>query len=226
MPIPVIADHYLAQVVMKPDTLPTSNSFVNTFFFLDAVGGRSHSAVADDIEAVLENFYNTINAPGTITIAERLSGIIEPLLTTVRVYDLGEASPRIPEIRGMGSWTLGTTALPNEVAVVLSYRSGLVPSPTGGTIDKRERGRLFIGPLSTAAATYTVTDTDSKVADTLINALAGGATYLRDQTAEDVTWMQYSPTGNIMRAVLQGFVNNRFDTQRRRGADSTSRVVW
>jgi hypothetical protein len=45
-------------------------------------------------------------------------------------------------------------------------------------------------------------------------------------TSEDVTWMQVSTTFGIANPVTGGFVDNSFDTQRRRGSAPTARDTW
>lgn len=224
-PIPVNPNMYLAQIVMKPDANPLANSFVNTLYFEDVAGGRAHAVVANDIETVLEDFYNVAAAPAANSIARFLSGTIDPALTVVKVYDLGDTPPRAPEIRGMGSWTLDTTALPNECAGVLSYVSG-PQSVTGGTNDKTARGRIYLGPLGQTCMSGGPTGEDVILTVAFTDAVSNSAIRLRDQVAVDVTWVQYSRKDDAFAPVVGGFVDNRFDTQRRRGADATVRVVW
>lgn len=224
MPIPVHEGYYLAQVVMRPDTAPESNTFVNTFFFNKQTFTDPIDVAADEIEALMEPFYNDVHAPGSVTIASGLSAVIDPTLTTLRVYDLGEAAPRTPEIRGMGSWSVGSTALPNECAIVLSYRSG-VGSVTGGTNDPTRRGRVYLGPFSEDISSLISGDQDAVVASGMLLAIEGAAEFLLAGTAE-LSWQQYSRKEDRFATVTGGFVDNRFDTQRRRGASASARSVW
>jgi hypothetical protein len=224
-PIPVHPNTYLAMAVFRPDTNPLSNSFVNTFFFGDTTPGADPDDVADSIKEVLDDFYGQANLPGTVTIASRMSSILDPAQTTYRVYDLGQTAPRDPHVRTAAVFTFGSDALPNEVAAVLSYRSG-TGTTGGGSTDPTKRGRLYIGPLATIASTLVPTDQDVSISVLASNALAGGGDMLRDQTAEPLAWLQYSRKDDQFDFVTGGFVNNRFDTQRRRGADPTARTTW
>lgn len=224
MPIPVITDHYLAQVVLKPDVNPDANSFVNTWYFQNDTALGSASQMADKIKTVLDAFYGS---PGpSVTLASFMSQVINPTTSEYRIYDLGQPAPRIPIIRAVG-FTPPTsgTSLPNEVAVCLSYRSGLATNPAGGTTNKRARGRIYLGPLNTSALGGAAGLGDAPVVSTLLETLGNRARDVRD-TSQTVTWKQYSRAGNVMQPVTGGFVDNAFDIQRRRGAPPTTRDPW
>lgn len=215
MPIPEHDDFYLAQVVLKPDNLPDSNSFVNTWFFRNDSVGAGHAQVASNIATVLNAAYAFFD--------QFYSARIDPAMCSIRVYDLGDPPfDRLPEIRTLTITTGVGTGLPNEVAAVISYRSG-EGSSSGGTSNPRRRGRLFIGPLeATALATGT---TDSVLNATFQAALVSAAEDVLG-TSQPVTWQQYSRASDVFNAVTGGFVDNAWDTQRRRGAAATNRTVW
>lgn len=225
MPIPVNPDYFLCQHIMRPDTSPTSNTFVNTWYFRDdGLGGAE--ITADAIKAVLDAFYNAVNAPGATPISTGfLSAVINPALTEYRIYDLGQTPPRTPIVRDSNMASTAATAIANEVAAVMSYRSGSGTPGSGGTIDKTKRGRIYLGPLAASAFNYQAGDTDAPLQANFISAIVGGALDVLS-TTEDVTWVQYSRKNDDFNLVTGGFVNNAADTQRRRGMAATTRTVW
>lgn len=225
MPIPVITDHFLVQLVMRTTTDPTLNSFVNTFFFRNDTALSTPDQMADKVKTVLDAYLTGVNPPGTAALQTFLSVFINPALTEYRVYDLGAPAPRLPYIRDSSHASVGTNGLPNEVAAVLSYRSGPGTAGSGGTTNKRARGRIYFGPLSVSAVDITGSLPDARLTTGLRNALAGGALNIKG-TSQDVTWRQYSRVSNVMADVSGGFVGNAPDTQRRRGREETARTVW
>lgn len=214
MPIPINTDYFLAQVVARPDLDPEANSYVNTFFF------RNDGAadVGADIKSALDAFYNVANGGAATSIVARLSPVINPALTEYRVYDLGQAVPRTPDILPATWGTTGGAGQPSEVAACISYYAG--------TNVPRKRGRVFIGPLSTAILGSTGAGASDVLIDSsFVNTLKQAALNLLN-TSENIEWTQYSRVANVMSAVTAGWVDNAFDIQRRRGAPGTIRETW
>lgn len=228
MPIPVHADIYQCQVVWPCVTNRPEDVFTNTLYFVDAaVSPRTHAQVADLLETRMENFFNVAQGGASARITAFMSRAINWSGVTVKVYDLGGAAPRTPEVRTLELTTpTNTTGFPNEVAAVLSYRGG-AGTTGGGSADPRKRGRIFIGPLNQTAGTVTVsTDGDSFLATGLVDSIAKAADFLRDDLTDELGWLQYSRMNDAFLAVSGGFVNNNFDTQRRRGLIAPSRTTW
>jgi len=229
MPIPVQAQgYYEVQVVQRPFLSPNSNSFVNRLFFLDTAGTpRSHAAVSTSIKTILDSAFNAVHSPGTVALATYISAIVDPTLTAYKIYDLSDASPRIPIVEDASNWTVGSTGWPNEVALVISYRTG-PGTINSGSVDPTKRGRMYLGPLANAGASPSGMD-DVYPATGLLNAAKGFATYLlsnADMTTQQLAWQQYSMKNDAFDDVDGGFIDKRFDTQRRRGAVSTDRLTF
>lgn len=228
MPIPIVEDVYQTQWVWHA-VAPSENTFVNTMFFRDdATVKRSHAAVADLLETKLTEFYNVAQGGGGNRIVDFISRVVNVALTELKVYDLNEAAPRLPETRNPTITQTGTTTvLPNECAVVMSYASGTL-NENGGTIAPRRRGRIFLGPLTSNSATFTVgTDPDVRVNSGLLSTIQlAGEFLLDDVSTDEMAWVQYSRMNNLALAVTGGFINNRLDTQRRRGEAETTRVIF
>lgn len=226
MPIPVIADHYLSQVIFKSIEGEDVNTFVNTSYWFDPGGAFTFSQVADKLETIWEQFYNGDNGAAPAAITAYMGRQINWSDIALKVYDLGVAAPRIPEVRSLEmTQPSAAGALPNECAIVLSYRSG-AGTTGGGSSDPRKRGRMFLGPWKDGAVTFSSgTDGDAKVTPNLLLAIVEAADYLLTEP-EDLSWQQYSRVANDMSVVAGGFVDNRFDTQRRRGQVATTRTTF
>lgn len=228
MPIPQIADAWLAQVVMRSVDLSDPNTFVNTWFFTQDNPATPDATVADNIRDVLDLFYDdNVGSPlGRIT--PFMSEVIDRTRVTYAIYDLEDVSPRQPFIRNPSpQWqpaASGTEPMPNECSIVLSYRGGPGGSG-GGTTNKRRRGRLYLGPWGHTAVFHTAGDKDARVSSTLLERIRDGAQLVADN-ALGLTWQQYSRADNVMTPVSAGFVDNAFDTQRRRGAPAGTRLTF
>lgn len=199
---------YRVQVVFQGRSNMPEDQFVNTWHFLST---SSKSAFADAITLELvSDFYTPIRT--------YMSGYIGTTGHKVKVYDLGDPTPRIPAVEDF-ELTTGNTGsnLPNEVAVCLSYHAA-------APITARRRGRLFIGPLHTTAMQGAGT-AEPRVNDTLRGLLASSAEAMLPSAASR-DWVVHSPTAGASATVTGGWIDNAFDTQRRRGTDPTDKELW
>lgn len=123
--------------------------------------------------------------------------------------------------------TVGANApLPSEVACCLSIHgslAGLVERAGTTRPAARHRGRLYLGPWDSNWCSQDAT-TFRPSASTLANVINGAATTLMGAT--DVTWSVWSRTNKAFYPVSGGFVDNEWDTQRRRGTQATARVTF
>lgn len=113
-----------------------------------------------------------------------------------------------------------TTAFPAEVALCLSYRATL----QSGVNPARLKGRLYIGPLNGSIG---LADGDVRPSTGMQQDVARAGNALRiaglGAGADNVTWCVYSPTAGFLQPVVSCWVDNAFDTMRRRGAKPLSR---
>lgn len=137
-----------------------------------------------------------------------------------RAYNLEEPEPRVPFYINGDSLIPGATRWPSEVSLCTSF-AGL---PISGQVQARRRGRAYIGPLA-AAAGDTAT---GRPAAAFITALAAATDTLATVSLASLeySWIVYSPTYGLKTTVQYGWVDNAFDTQRRRGLRATSRTTW
>lgn len=204
--------------------------YVNTFYFSSAGSLDTGSGTSDVVDAadLVEGFYSFVVTATTKRVAEYLA---QPAIAatggSIKVYNMGDPEPRVPAINraltlpGM----VATAALPAEMAVCLSFQGARV----SGQEQASRRGRIFIGPLNTAASDATASP---HVSTALITTLQGAAKNLRvSAEAKGLQWCVYSPTKSVdlltgyRTTVDETWVDNAFDVQRRRGAAATTRTT-
>jgi hypothetical protein len=117
------------------------------------------------------------------------------------------------------------TDYPNEVSICAS----LTCTPGTVVTPRRRRGRFYIGPLnSSVGGLMTVGGQDAPaVASSTRSAIALACERMATQELDPfVSWSVWSPTNEAAYVVTGGFVDNEFDTQRRRQYRATSRTTW
>lgn len=137
------------------------------------------------------------------------------------------------------------TNLPEEVAIVATFHAtyGSTPEripggpagPEGDTRPRaRLRGRIYLGPLSVAASNQPSNE-PARPHINIQNSLVGAMARMSANLGTDgLRWSVFSPTKALEAAdinaggaqVAAGWVDNAFDTQRRRGRRSTSRITF
>lgn len=213
----------LVQAIHDHDSGLPEDAVVNTFHFLTS---NELSGTLTDVAEAVEAFYDDVQASGSA-----LGTFLSPELATtgrIKMYDLDEPKPRVPIFDEAVTWTTAgvTTALPAQVAFVLSFQA----DPQSGKAQARRRNRIFLGPLSNAAADST-TGVTRRPSSTLINTAIDAMEVLYAFSAghADIAWVTYSPTSSSddrIHNVTSGWVDNRFDTQRRRLNRPTARTTW
>ncbi len=193
------------QVVIQGVSALPEDRFINTLHFSDAAP-ISFSSFADDIGPDIVAAWTALGGgsfyPDTICMRS----------FSVRIYNPDDPEPRQPTIYTGTLPSNPTTQLPTEVAVVLSFYSS-INTP-------RRRGRIFLGPCSAG-----VVESGGRVILPTRNALLDLATALGDAGAETTDWQTFSRVEQLRRRVTNAWVDNAFDTQRRRGLDATTRTL-
>jgi hypothetical protein len=210
---------YHVQVTIPSDTALPENSVVNGFNFLgpDIPTGGDGAA----LQARILSFYNDIHAPGTNPISGRLSGTaLNGAEAFMKVYRRSDPVPRVPVLNmPLNIATSGGTPLPNEVCVVMSYRA----SQLSGTPQARRRGRIYIGPLVATAGQ--AGNGDVFVSPVFRQDVAGAGAWLVSQSDATWTWIVHSSLAGDA-TVVGGWVDDTFDTQRRRGLAGQVRTLF
>lgn len=185
---------------------------VNSWYF---IGTDNEVTMAGEAADRLDAFYTGITAWRN-TDGYNFPGAI------YQIYNEEDTPPRIPGLIQSDYTATGPgSGLPSEVAACLSYHENLAG---GGIPTARKKGRIFIGALDSGV--ISLTGNRIVLDDDFVASLTTAAEALLTANTAGTTWAFHSPTRGTYNAIVGGWVDNAFDTQRRRGTDSTSRVLW
>lgn len=223
-----------AMRILMPKSGIVADQIVNTFYFTSGTGTADPAAsVGTQIGAALDDFYNlAVGAGQAVRFYTNEGATNATTSVTYKMYNMDAAKPRAVWAAPVAQHLtprITTAGLPSEVCACLSFRGSLV----SGANAARRRGRVYIGPLNTAAQAQILSNGQMSVIAGLQNALVNGANRLRDDLAAlAIGWGVYSPTTRGAGPALDGFVpivhawcDDAFDTQRRRGFKATQRVM-
>jgi hypothetical protein len=203
---------------MRTSGLP-EDVVMNTFDFFTS-GATVTVAQAQEVAGKVRDFY--VAAPsGVQSVAENLSPVISraALAHVIQVYDKAAPQPRQPVATLEFTIPVGQgTALPSEVALVLSLRASIA---VGGQ-PARFRGRTYVGPL-TSTALGTVNAGDLRPSQVTRTAILEAGRRMLAGPADLVAWSVFSAVDNDLRRITRLVMDDSFDTQRRRGAKPTLR---
>jgi hypothetical protein len=139
-----------------------------------------------------------------------LSLVLANADTEVRIYDMADAIPRPVKAQRTKSFVPSGPSGPREVACCLSYYSGRnLPS---------QRGRIYVGP-------FTQSEMAMRPPAGLRTEVKDLGTYLSELGGVNVDWVQYSQKLNRALKVSNTWVDDEWDTQRRRGLKASTRQV-
>jgi len=173
------------------------------------------------MEARIINAYNLATAG--LTIGNILGGQMTGEWR-IKVYDLDDPAPRVPIIDNVQTSLGGSgSALPAEVAICCSYQA----VRQSGNDQANRRGRVFIGPLGDVSVnTADSSDVESRPTTAAMNTIINGIAQLAVPVGDSaVKWVVYSPTLDAFAEVDNLWIDNAFDTQRRRGVRATARTT-
>lgn len=184
-----------------------------------AIQGNDVGEVPWDI---LEGFWNAEKPGQGSALHTHLSNLLDRGTDKARIelYVIDLATGKTGSPVEVQNFTLGAvganTSGPPEVALCTSYASA-VP---GGVNAQRRKGRMFIGPFSNVQA-------GSKPTNNLRTDLAAATENLAADLAENGTPMcVWSRADEALFPVTRGWVDDAWDTQRRRGIAPTTRTAW
>lgn len=199
-------------------------------------GDDDPDVAAADVNDALVNFYTVANGATHKVghyLADSLSRTVAPHIDLYELTDLtGVTGIGTPVASRALSAVLpdaeASDNLPPEVAVCLSFHgdlTGLVERSGATRPANRHRGRIFLGPLTTGTV-HKITDTKvAEVRDVPRQAICDAAGRIIAGVF-GATWCVWSRANAALYPVVGGFVDNAFDTQRRRGVKTTLRTVW
>jgi hypothetical protein len=197
------------QVVHPATSGISANAVTNTWAFMDFVAGDEVG-----LTTALKNFYDGVGSQ--VWSNQLATGSI-----TCNWYEKPGLKPNYPFAQT--TFTRANppagTPMPSELAICLSFQ-GLRAS---GAPQARRRGRVYLGPLGTVA------NTNGLVAPATVTSIIAAATAFKtavNALASGVSWAIWSSTDNHAVPVLNGWVDNAFDVQRRRGIDAGSKTTF
>ncbi len=215
---------YIAQVVLDRDGALPEDRIINVMHFEGDDNGTGPDRdrwdeLAPGLASRLVTFYQS-RAP---ILAATLAGT-----GTVKLYDFSDPKPRIPRYELAFTFVPATTAFPGEVALVISFEAASEP----GVNMRRRRGRIYLGPLATGAASGTYT-ADVRPLASRMNETVSSFVTMATGSGGAARLAIFSPTtlssgGSIDDAwndAVNVWVDDAFDTQRRRGARATTRSL-
>lgn len=203
----------LAQVAINAASEMPEDRMVNTFWFQ-----TNSEPDGTDIAAALFTHYSSIDTYMS-------SNAVSATGHTIKMYNQDLPEPRAPfweSVFGLPNLS-GAAALPAEVAVCSSFQADAV----SGENQQRRRGRVYLGGWGVTANT-----TDGRPAPVVQTAVANAAAQLSNDInaigtgLDQVLWIVYSRVGGTFAKVTNGWCDNAWDTQRRRGIAPSARTVW
>lgn len=214
----VTSNDYLAQVELATESAIPADNIINTFAFTWVPSGTPSGADYLDLAASLSGFYQAWTTFRSRTVPSTGNH-------QVKIYRLSDPSPRVPVATlpiSVGTGSASTDRFPVEVACCLSIRANV----SSGEHAARRKGRIFIGPLVSGASQNTL-DGYPRPSPTFRTALANAADELLTSTLSgDWAWSVWSRVDDELFSVVGGWIEDEWDTQRRRGPMGTVRTIW
>lgn len=226
-----------AQVIHLHDSGVARDNAVNTFHFNGAISDPNLATIRD----ALRDFYTADPGSGQ-TVGRYMSSAFNDF--RIKLYDVTEEPSGSPLLEsadyGHTDPKASATNLPAEVAACLSFEG----TPEGGLIQRRRRGRVYIGPLNAGAATAGVNGV-ARVAAVFTLAMREAAEDLAADVDGVAEWVVYSrpyagrdaivrPGKSTLPAIAaragttvnidRVWTDDAFDTQRRRGERATAKT--
>lgn len=230
-------------------TIPSVSGFpeddVHNGFVFDTDPGFDPVADYAELCTPIADFYNAAQSTGD-AVAKYMSYSLSRTASvcSMKLYEIAghlDGSPH-GSPKQTATWTLAAAAsgyqsIPEECALVMTlngYTSSAIPavesadgSDPGSAPDRplqRHRGRLYLGPWTTFAATDPPGIVRPKTS--LITTLLDAAEDLQDAVvANGHQWSVWSRANEVTYDVYSVHVDNAWDTQRRRGTAPTSRTA-
>lgn len=179
------------------------------------------------IAQVWHDFFTDATGTGN-AVQDFLSRVLDGANARIKIYNLGHPKPRVPIYDEAAPLVIPDAApFPSEIAICCSYQAARV----AGVPQERRRGRFFVGPLAVSSSAGTVPPrVGTNCRDTLVAAMSRMFIAFQELPAIGAQWMVMSgldaPEAPPTAPVNNGWVDNAYDVQRRRGEDATGRATW
>lgn len=213
---------YQARVVIPYKSGIPQDVVVNTMCF-EVDGDPGIAAVS-----LILDFYNTAVPATSGSIADLLHAYLDRSVDACRIefYEVNLATGDVGSPLAVVPWTLlgdpDENNLPLEVAICTSFAA----APGVGTSPGTRKGRIYLGPFNQTVVTAGDDDPTRPDSDALAIIQTATQRMVTNAAAGDITFVVWSRKDNAAYEIVRGWVDNAFDTQRRRGVEPSSRVVW
>lgn len=206
---------YLWTISWESATNRPEDRMVNTFHFRNLGPATDY----DNVRDIIQNFYTADNPFNNNAIKDYFALGMLTGAFTIQCYALTDPKPRAPKYLSSGSTVIGSSSgLPAEVALVFSFQA----EAESGELQRRRRNRVYLGGFSS-----NVNDDGVPVGELVETMLFSGRQMLLEaQASSSWEWVVYSPTDDAIHTVSNGWVDNAWDTQRRRGKIPTARGIF
>lgn len=222
-----MAQYAHAQVIFEATSGLPEDDMVNNYHFKATDTPPDWSSFADWIADWVEDLV-TWTPPAGNPMTHFLSAKVISGNVLIKIYDLTAPSPRYPIRERSFFFTPSGSGepLPTETALVVSFQG----ERTAGTPQARRRNRVYLGGLRDNA------NVDSRPSSSCRNTVIAIYQHALDEARAAVFyhWVAFSPTiysidGSAEDActdVDNGWVDDAWDTQRRRGLAPTTRGTF
>lgn len=208
-----VQELYQVQWIFQSVTNRPEDAVTNTTHWYKGGAQPDYENVRD----MLVDFYSEIPDGGTNKIIDFMCNKGLSGNWNMKIYRLTDDKPRAPVYTSQGNFELHNEfALPAEIALVLSFQA----EPESGLPQARRRNRIYLGPFGDSANKESGRPSDLLVETMLF---AGKALLIAQDQSITWGWHVYSPTQNAHHPVASGWVDNAWDSQRRRGLLETLR---
>lgn len=221
------ANYYMTAIMPYTSGLPRDVA-TNRYSFGWEGSGEGDPEIIEQLAARVGTIYTQEHVSLSRTLGSFYSGVVSRAANACRteVHRIGGPPGQGPV--ATVNWTMPNVyqsmpSMPLEVACVGSFQGQSSSLP-----QRSRRGRVFFGPFNTAAQGSALTSNQPSSA--LRNTIAASFSQLLvDMGANDVdgwNWQVWSQKHNQGTWVTDGWVDDEWDTQRRRQVDATSRTFW
>lgn len=172
-------------------------------------------------------FYASPIGGGGNAVQDYLSRMLDGGNAEIRIYQLSDPEPRAPVFQTAFPLAIPIAdALPSEMAACNSYQAVQV----AGVNQARRRGRFYIGPLAASVSAGNPPRPSSGFRNVVALASQRMRSQFTDIPGLGAQWVVLSgldaPEAPPTAPVVNGWIDDAFDVQRRRGEAPTVRETW
>lgn len=213
---------YRAQFTIPYFTNLPTDVVVNDWHFSFIIGNPDTSDY-EDLRDDLIAFYNAVYS-GALG-GDAMAPWMRPADASLKIYNINDPTPRAPRWEGPAALAdnrVSASGIPLESAICCSFQGDQV----SGAPQARRRGRVFLGGWGSATEPGDATTFPGPDVALIASINTAAETLVGSAFADGWQWVVYSRVNNTGAPITNGWVDDAWDTQRRRGNAPTSRAVW